>query len=235
MIEPEVIEPEVVQPESIETAVVPVESQDSAERLPERTEPGPEHVEEDAPQISVEEDVGVEEDAGAEPPQDESIHEVSEADPDVIPVIPGGWSSAERFEAFRAWLEAGGPRYEVWAKDCIFIEARPPVLRLEFPPGFRATHVSATNRDARLLKGVAAFFEGCTSVEIRNRADDSERMTHRETVAHEAAVAQQALEQTIADDADIATIAAHFDAAIRSVHKDYRSPTPPVLAPEEVH
>ena len=159
----------------------------------------------------------------------------AQADPDAIPVIPGDWSSAERFEAFRAWLEAGGPRYEVWAKDCSFIEARPPVLRLEFPPGFRATHVSATNRDARLLKGVAAFFEGCTTVEVRNRADDSIRMTHRETVAHEAIVAQQALEQLIADDADIASIAAHFDASIRSVHKDFRSPTPPVLAPEEVH
>ena len=69
---------------------------------------------------------------------------------------------------------------------------------------------------------------------VRNRADDSERMTHRETVAHEAAMAQQALEQQIAEDADIASIAAHFDAAIRSVHKDYRSPTPPVLVPEEV-
>ena len=105
---------------------------------------------------------------------------------------------------------------------------------LEYPKGFRATHVSATNRDERLLKGVGAFFEGCTSVNVRNRADDSERMTHRETVAHEAAMAQQALEQQIAEDADIAAIAAHFDAAIRSVHKDYRSPTPPVLVPEEV-
>jgi len=158
-----------------------------------------------------------------------------QADPDAIPIIPGEWSSAERFEAFRTWLEAGGPRYEVWAKDCIFIEVRPPVLRLEFPPGFRATHVSATNRDARLLKGVAAFFEGCTTVEVRNRAEGSDRMTHRETVAHETLMAQQALEQMIADDADIAKITAHFDASIRSVHKDFRSPTPPALAPEEVH
>ncbi len=156
-------------------------------------------------------------------------------DPDAIPIIPGEWSSRERFEAFRSWLEAGGPLYEVWAKDCIFIEAKPPVLPLEYPPGFRATHVGATNRDPRLLKGVAAFFEGCTSVEVLNRAEDSDRMTHRETLAHEAALAQQALENRIAEDADITAIAAHFDAAIRSVHKDFRSPTPPVLAPEEVH
>ena len=166
--------------------------------------------------------------------QGEAAEESPAIDPDAIPDMSSDWSSEERFEAFRAWLEAGGPRYEVWAKDCIFVEARPPVLHLEYPKGFRATHASATNRDERLLKGVAAFFEGCTSVNVRNRADDSERMTHRETVAHEAAMAQQALEQRIAEDADIASIAAHFDAAIRSVHKDYRSPTPPVLVPEEV-
>jgi|GEM_PF-2660337 len=182
----------------------------------------------------VEADVAASEDVDG-PPAADGAAEPAEVDPDAIPVIPGEWTNAERFKAFRSWLEAGGPRYEVWAKDCIFIEARPPVLLLEFPPGFRATHVSATNRDARLLKGVAAFFDGCKSVQVRNRAEDSDRMTHRESVAHEAAVAQQALEQQIADDADIATIAAHFDAAIRSVHKDFRSPTPPVLAPEEVH
>lgn len=167
------------------------------------------------------------------PREGEAAEETQEVDSDAIPVISGDWSTEERFEAFRAWLEAGGPRYEVWAKDCIFLEACPPVLRLEFPKGFRAKHVSATNRDKRLLKGVAAFFEGCTSVEVRNRADGSDRMTHRETVAHDAAMAQKALEQRIAEDADVAAIAAHFDAAIRSVHKDYRSPTPPVLAPEE--
>ncbi len=168
-------------------------------------------------------------------PEPEVVEDEPEVDADAIPIIPGEWSSRERFEAFRAWLEAGGPLYEVWAKDCIFIEAKPPVLRLEFPPGFRATHVGATNRDPRLLKGVAAFFEGCTAVEVLNRAEDSERMTHRETLAHEAALAQQALENRIAEDADIATIAAHFDASIRSVHKDFRSPTPPVLAPEDLH
>ena len=55
---------------------------------------------------------------------------------------------------------------------------------------------------------------------VRNRADDSERMTHRETVAR-GRDGPKALEQRIAEDADIASIAAHFDAAIRSVHKDW--------------
>lgn len=157
-----------------------------------------------------------------------------EADPDAIPDIPEDWSDEQRFGAFRAWLEAGGPRYEVWAKDCIFVSASPPVLRLEFPEGFRANHVSATNRDPRLLAGVQGFFPGCASVSVLRRAEDSERLTHRETLAHEAAEAQRVLEERIAQDTDITTLVAYFDAAIRSVHRDHRAPTPPVLSPEEI-
>jgi DNA polymerase-3 subunit gamma/tau len=158
---------------------------------------------------------------------------VPEAEPDAIPIIPVEATPEERFLIFRAWLEAGGPRYEVWAKDCIFLSAEPPHLHLEFPEGFRANHVSATNKDARLLKGVAAFFDGCTVVTVRNRADESERMTHRETVTHEAVQAQAALERLVADNADIGVIAAHFDGAIRSVHADHRAPVPPALSGEE--
>jgi hypothetical protein len=52
-------------------------------------------------------------------------------------------------------------------------------------------------------------------------------------VAHEAAQAQAALERLVADNADIGAIAAHFDAAIRSVHADHRAPVPPALSGEE--
>jgi hypothetical protein len=58
-------------------------------------------------------------------------------------------------------------------------------------------------------------------------------MTHRETVAHKAALAQAELEQLVADNTDIKAIISHFDAAILSVHADYRAPIPPVLSGEE--
>lgn len=139
----------------------------------------------------------------------------------------------ERFSAFRHWLDEQGPRYEVWANDCIFIATNPPFLELEFPKGFRHSHVSASDRDELLLQGVERFFPDCSRVRVRNRSADSDRLTHRETVAKEAAEAQSALEKLIADHADIQSIAAHFDAAIRSVHKDHRAPLPPALSGEE--
>jgi hypothetical protein len=58
-------------------------------------------------------------------------------------------------------------------------------------------------------------------------------MTHRETVAHEEALAQAELERLVGENQDIQSIAAHFDAAILSVHADYRAPIPPVLSGEE--
>jgi len=104
---------------------------------------------------------------------------------------------------------------------------------LEFPEGFRANHVSATARDERLLKGVQAFFPNCTAVQVRDRDDKSERLTHRETVEHERIAAQKALEALVAENDDIVKIMDKFDAAIASVHSDHRSPIPPVLSGDE--
>ena len=47
------------------------------------------------------------------------------------------------------------------------------------------------------------------------------------------AEAQMRLEDLIRNDADIQTIVDHFDASIRSVHADHRSPIPPALLPKE--
>ena len=164
----------------------------------------------------------------------ESTHADADADdPDAIPVVPVDLTDIERFQRFREWLETGGPRYEVWAKDCIFTSVKPPFLCLEYPQGFRAKHASATNRDERLLRGVRAFFPDCTGVQVRHRVDESDRMTHRETVAHEKAEAQAQLERLVAENEDVVAIVAQFDAAIASVHADHRSPTPPVLSIDE--
>ena len=174
--------------------------------------------------------------AASEPAASEpaaSLESPSSSDPDAIPVVPVGLTDAERFSLFRTWLEQGGPRYEVWAKDCIFSEVRPPFLCLEFPEGFRANHVSATVRDERLLRGVQAFFSDCTAVQVQNRDDQSQRLTHRETVEHERIEAQKALEAMVAANDDIVKIMDKFDAAIASVHSDYRSPVPPVISGEE--
>jgi DNA polymerase-3 subunit gamma/tau len=164
---------------------------------------------------------------------DEDSVETEQDDPDVIPIVPVDLTDTERFERFRAWLERGGPRYEVWAKDCIFSAVKPPALCLEFPRGFRAQHVSLTTHDERLLRGVRAFFPHCTRVDVRQRGEDSQRLTHRETVAHEKAVAQAELERTVAEHGDIQTIIGMFDAAIESVHADHRAPIPPVLTGDE--
>jgi hypothetical protein len=142
-------------------------------------------------------------------------------------------SPQARFGVFRVWLDEQGPRYQVWANDCIFIAVNPPVLELEFPKGFRHSHVSATDKDELLLEGVHRFFPDCTRVRVRNRNEGSDRLTHREAVAKEAAEAQAELERVIAENADIQTIASHFDAAIRSVHKDHHAPMPPVLSGQE--
>ena len=151
----------------------------------------------------------------------------------LFPTVPDSASPQQRFDIFRSWLDDQGPRYQVWANDCIFVSASPPALELEFPKGFRHSHVSATDRDELLLKGAEHYFPGCSMVRVRNRSDDSERLTHRETVAKDVAEAQAELERVIAEHADIQTIASHFDAAIRSVHKDYHAPVPPVLSGEE--
>jgi hypothetical protein len=102
-------------------------------------------------------------------------------------------------------------------------------LDLQFPVGFRHSHVSATNHDERLLEGVQRFFPGCSKVRVRNRAEDSEQLTHREAVAKEAAESQATLERLVADNEDIQQIAMAFDAAIVSVHQDHHAPTPPAL------
>ena len=183
---------------------------------------------------SVEEDVLVS-DTESSLPTDviDGPAETVATDPDVIPVVPVGLTDTERFQRFREWLETGGPRYEVWAKDCIFTAVEPPFLCMEYPQGFRANHVSATHRDERLLRGVRAFFPDCTGVRVRNRRDESGRMTHRETVAHEKAQAQAELERLVAENENIVAIMAQFDAAITSVHADHRSPTPPALSTDE--
>ena len=139
----------------------------------------------------------------------------------------------QSFDRFRTWLEGQGPRYQVWAHDCIFIGVRPPVLELEFPEGFRHSHVAASDRDEHLLVGLSEFFPACNQIQVRNRKEDSTRLTHREAQAKSAHEAQQALEAAVADHADIQTLVTHFDAAIRSVHKDYRAPMPPVLTGDD--
>jgi DNA polymerase III subunit gamma/tau len=162
-----------------------------------------------------------------------SEEEPPQSDPDAIPEVSVELPHKERFEVFRAWLERGGARYEVWAQDCIFVGVHPPYLELEFTAGFRLKHVSFSTKDERLLKGVKGFFPGCTQVKVTDRDQQSGRLTHRENVAKEAAEAQAELEQLIRDDSDIKTIAAHFDASIRSVHSDHRAPIPPALQPKE--
>ncbi len=166
---------------------------------------------------------------------DESKEDDSEptVDPDAIPEIPDDLPDHERFASFRAWLEAGGARYEIWAQDCIFVSASPPFLHLEFSKGFRLKHVSFSLKDERLLRGIEAFFPGCTQVKVKDRDESTGRLTHRENVAKEAAEAQMRLEDLIRSDADIQKIASHFDASIRSVHADYRAPVPPALLPKE--
>ena len=104
---------------------------------------------------------------------------------------------------------------------------------MEFSAGFRLKHVSFSTKDARLLKGIAAFFPDCTQVRVRDRDRDSGRLTHRENVAKEVAEAQAQLEEAVREHADIKVIADHFDAAIRSVHADHRAPVPPSLLPAE--
>jgi DNA polymerase-3 subunit gamma/tau len=155
-------------------------------------------------------------------------------DPDAIPEMSDELSAEQRFELFRSWLERGGARYEVWAQDCIFVGVNPPHLEMEFTAGFRLKHVSFSTKDERLLTGVQGFFPGCTQVKVANRDQESGRLTHRENVAKEAAEAQAELEQLIRDNADIKTIAAHFDASICSVHADHRAPIPPALQPKEL-
>ena len=142
-------------------------------------------------------------------------------------------SPGERFESFRRWLDEQGPRFQVWANDCIFIGIHPPVLELEFPEGFRLSHVSVTERDAELLDGLRRFFPECSRIQLRHRGEDSNRLTHREERAREAHEAQRALEEAVANHADIQTLIEHFDAAIRAVHKDHRAPVPPLLCQEE--
>ena len=161
--------------------------------------------------------------------------EEKEAEPDLdaIPVLSDALPDQERFEQFRAWLEAGGARYEVWAQDCIFVAASPPFLHLEFAKGFRLKHVSFSVKDERLLRGVRGFFPGCTQVKVKDRDESTGRLTHREHVAKEVAEAQLRLEQLIRDDADIKQIVEHFDGSIRSVHADHRSPVPPALLSKE--
>ena len=107
------------------------------------------------------------------------------------------------------------------------------MLELEFPEGFRISHVSVTEGDAKLLSGLRRFFPNCTRIRLRHRGENSTRLTHREERAKETLEAQRALEEAVANHADIQTLIEHFDAAIRTVHRDHRAPVPPVLGQEE--
>jgi len=226
------------EPEAVQMVVeaADVETDTSKE------EPEPESVQEVAEEAAAQMDpvVAEEEEVSAkdvlEGPAEKPVEEeppVDDVDPDLIPEFSLDLSEKERFELFRSWLEKGGARYEVWAQDCIFVGVKPPHVEMEFSTGFRLKHVSFSTKDSRLLKGIEAFFPGCTQVRVRDRDQDSGRLTHRENVAKEAAEAQAQLEQAIREHADIQVIVDHFDAAIRSVHADHRAHVPPALSPVE--
>jgi DNA polymerase-3 subunit gamma/tau len=85
------------------------------------------------------------------------------------PPLLGAAGHAERFEALRRWLKAGGTTFDVWADHSALVRVAPPVLRLAFPSAFTCSQARQRSDEPRVLSGLAAYFPDCLRVEVAIR------------------------------------------------------------------
>ena len=97
-------------------------------------------------------------------------------------------SDAERFEALRRWLKAGGVAFDVWADKSALLRVAPPLLRVVFPSSFTCSQAQIRQHHERVLLGVAAYFPECERAEaqVRPQKDGFETWEEKQFAAREA-------------------------------------------------
>ena len=103
------------------------------------------------------------------------------------PPLLGKTGPAERYEALRRWLKAGGTIFDVWADHSALVRIAPPVLRLAFPSTFTCSQARQRANDPRIRSGVAAYFPGCIRIEVdlRPKRDGFETWNEQQAEARE--------------------------------------------------
>jgi hypothetical protein len=156
------------------------------------------------------------------------LSEVDEAPPspaeDATPI--------ERFAQFRAWLGAGGIRYEVWQEDTALVAADGAILRIAFPSEFKRKLAAQMVDDARVRRGMQGCFPLCSRLELMDRGADLGNQTSREVKAQDARQRQSELEAAVDAHADVRAVREKLGATITAVHGTPDSPLPPPLDPE---
>jgi hypothetical protein len=85
------------------------------------------------------------------------------------PPLPNLKTDAERFDAFRRWLKAGGVSFDVWADKSALLRVAPPLLRVAFPSPFASSQAQLRQDSSRVRLGLGAYFPGCTRAEAQVR------------------------------------------------------------------
>ncbi len=122
-----------------------------------------------------------------------------------------------RFEAFQAWMQQGGPRYEVWAWDTVLEGIQAGVMRLATPSLFKCRNLQSLPADDRVLAaGLAAYLPEVGRVEARH--DDSGALpTRRERAALARQARIDALRAEVEQDPAVTTLCEVLGAEIHSV------------------
>ncbi len=82
------------------------------------------------------------------------------------PRLPPEATDEQRFHVLRQWLRDGGLGFDLFAKDAVFIAARPPELHLGFRKLFQARQARRKANHDHLRDGVRRCFPGCTTVVV---------------------------------------------------------------------
>lgn len=139
---------------------------------------------------------------------------------DTPPPLHNPKNNAERFEAFRRWLKAGGVAFDVWADKSALLRVAPPIVRIAFPSPFATSQAQLRQTSQRIVLGVAAYFPDCERVEaqVRPQKEGFETWEEKEAAAREERRA--ALRQRLEEDPHVMDVLAVLGGSIRTVFLD---------------
>ncbi len=96
------------------------------------------------------------------------------------PPIPDGADLAARGHALQSWLHQGRHGLHLLAWDSVIVGAEPPVLQVWMAGDFQQGNAKAWADDPWVKKGLAAYFPGCTALNLRLRPPGAEQLTRKE-------------------------------------------------------
>lgn len=138
-----------------------------------------------SPGFDVDEPPAVDVLAEVPPPPEEYAEEEQAPVELVLPLVPRDADGPTRFRLFQEWLEKGGHRYLLWARDGVFVAEAPPQLQLWFATPFSKTNAEHYRDDPRVRAGLAAFFPGCPGLQLGLRPPGSKVESRKERLDRE--------------------------------------------------